>query len=78
MDLKNLADAIKENLDKYVIMSGLYISKLQKSKSLNALSAEFLNKNTIKKLMQINEVLGSELNVLEKTCHYFGMDENEL
>ena len=78
MDLKNLGDSIKENLDKFVIMSGLYVSKLEKVQTLNTLTAEYLKKNAIKKLLQVNEILTSELNILEKSCHYFGMDENTL
>lgn len=78
MDLKNLADAIRENLDKFVIVSGLFVSKLEKTKTVNEVTAEFLKKNTIKKLMQVNEILSSELNTLEKSCHYFGMDEQTL
>ena len=78
MDLKNLGDSIKENLDKFVIMSGLYVSKLEKAQTLNTLTAEYLKKNAIKKLLSVNEILTSELNILEKSCHYFGMDENTL
>jgi hypothetical protein len=78
MDIKQLSEAIRENLDKYVIMSVVFTSKLAKMEGDTSITKEFLKKNTLKKLTSINEILSSELNILQKTCHYFGMDEEQL
>lgn len=78
MDLKQLVEVIHSNLDKYVIMSGLFINKLKKFQNINSMTPDFLIKNALRKLASINEVLLTELTLLEKSCHYFGMDEEQL
>ena len=78
MDLKQLIEVIRDNLDKYVIMNGLFINKLKKMQSVNSMTPEFIKKNALRKLTSINETLTTELNTLEKSCHYFGMDEEGL
>lgn len=42
------------------------------------MTPEFLKKNALRKLTSVNDILTTELSILEKSCHYFGMDEEGL